>query len=404
MNEQFGNLGKNLAATLQEKGISLTDLSNRDIVALRRALRGDFTKALESNAPLANEVVTSAIAALRPELKPALQSGMFTPNMLRRAAKQQAKGLNKQNIFSKIPNQENMPITPEQTQKLLEGMGKVWKDNRLTGNLSKAIDTRASERLLPGTWLPEPLKRLRKKGLAQKLTEAIKGEDTQFRKGLRSAGDVAGNAALITADPGTFGLNMVKRIADDHHIMPKLKPGRIVQENLQDFFVSQPMQNSFGKGLKGDYVTPFHINTAAKELSDAYASRGTLGAGKKVWDFTRETVDSQVFNPFTSAAKNLSNGIGKAIHDAEITQEQLARAASKGAKKYPVLEKFPLEPKPLSKEKNYIVDRTVKGAKKVSDKSGLTEVGRVLKESEMLRGSGWGALKEGLGGIRSLFM
>ncbi len=209
--------------------------------------------------------------------------------------------------------------------------------------------------------------------------------------------------SLIAADPGTFGLNMVKRTADDHHIMPKLKPGRMVQENLQDFFVTQPMQKSFGKGLRGDYVTPLHLDTAAGELSDAYAARGALGAGKKMWDFTRETVDAQVFNPFTSAAKNLSNGIGKAIHDAGITQDQLAQAASMGAGKYPILGKFPLAPKPLSKAKNFIVDHTVRGAKKVSDKSGLTEAGKVLMESEMPKGSSWEIFKEGLGGIRSLF-
>lgn len=373
LNEQFAHLGKSLQKNLAEKGMSLADLSNRDIVVLRRALAGDFAKALESNSPLANELVGSVVGAYNPQLKALFDKGILTPNMIRRKAARQAKNMGKDgigNLRSQLPIDEpQLPITPEQAQKLLEGFGKTWKENRLTSNLANAINTKASHRYgfksLPNVIRPH------KKGLAQKLVEVNKGEDTALRKTVRGGADIAGNA-LLSLDPLTLGWNGVKRLVDAKWL-GKIKPGKTLQDNLQDFFVTQPVQNSFGKGMKGDYVQPLRLNKGL--INDYREAKDSKSVFKTLKNHALETLDSQVVNPYTAATKHLSNGLGKAVHDAGITPAQLASFAAQNSEKYPILAKLPAEPRGLVKS----IDFTSNAAK-----------------------SGWKSFREGLKNIPSL--
>lgn len=332
LGEKFSHMGAKFEEALKSHGVSKSDLSNRDIVALRRAMRGDIAKAVGSRAPLADKAVISLLESIDPNIKSLVDSGMITPALLRSSARKSIKGIRPEDVSGSL--ESGMQISPEQAGILMEGIGRTFRENRLLGNLVRSLDTRASARAYPDRkFMPGFLRDRRKKGLAQKLREAQAGDEDAISLTLRRGGTLLGEGAITMVDPGTGALNAVKYVADAPWL-GKVKPGKIVQENLQDIFVTQPMTKSYQKGMAGNYVQPFRVEKAPGELLSAVKSRDAAGAHKKLKDYVTETVDAQAFNPMTSAAKHLSNGIGAALHDAGITQAQINQALAKGGERF----------------------------------------------------------------------
>lgn len=347
LNEKFNHMGTKFEEALKRHGINKSDLTNRDIVALRRAMRGDIVKAVGSRAPAADKAVMSLLESIDPNIKSLVDSGMITPGLLRGYARKAARGINPESVAGSL--ESCVQITPEQAGILMEGIGRTFKENRLLGNLVRSLDTRSTARAYPDSKLmPGFLRGRRKKGLAQKLREAQEGDEDVISMTLRRGGTLLGEGAITAVDPGTGALNAVKYMADAPWL-GKIKPGRIVQENLQDIFVSQPLAKSYQKGMAGNYVQPFRVEKAPGELLSAVKGRDAAGAHKKLKDYVAETVDAQAFNPMTSAAKHLSNGIGAALHDAGITQAQINEALAKGGERFAPLRQPFGEKKHISK-------------------------------------------------------
>ncbi|MBR4608793.1 MAG: hypothetical protein IKO41_21615 [Lachnospiraceae bacterium] len=302
MSNKFGDLGLAFRKQLAEHGLRFEDLSNRDIVALRRAMQGDFKKALGSRSPTAAAAVSSLMKTVAPESAVLFNKAKGAQSALRK------------------------DLLPEQVDQVLAGLSDVWKANRLTGNLGKYIGERGSHK---ATGIRGMLGR-NKKGLAAKLMEASKGEDTAFRKGLRNTADAAVTGGLTVADPVTAAIGGVKRIADAKWF-GKFRKGKEIQRNLGDAFVNIPTENALNKGLQGARSSQMEFSKVPGELADAYREGGVLGAAGKGWGYVKDTADAQVMNPFTNAVKNLATDVGNVFHRVGITPEHVQQLKNTGA-------------------------------------------------------------------------
>lgn len=331
---EVGILGQHInefTKTLQEQlvrhGVSLNKLSRKDRVALHYLLQGDFNKFYNLSSKSIDNVIQATIEKKSPEIG-ALLNKIF-------AAKHSPEltGLNN--------------ISKEQIRAFLTNLGETWKENRLTGNLGRYITKKRGGYAHPmlhnvydavgkdslfGSIIKKPATK-RKTDFLQDIEQA-KGSAAhpKINEFVENAAEFTSGQAIDMLDPATGMLNGVKWLASTPFVHKKtilggrfanpLNAGNVlpqVQKELGNVFVTNPLKNSFEKGLSGNRINPMHIEHAASRINE------NTGLIKK---YLTETADSQVMNPVTSTAKDLSNGVGYAAYKAGITPEHIGIAVN----------------------------------------------------------------------------
>ena len=333
--DHFGELGEIFQNHLKRNGMSVKDLTRRDVAALQYILRGDFQKAYKVRSPVAQQlldrVATEARNGAPEELLKRLKNPGTAPT-------------------GPLPT----PPTKEQMRTFLAEAENVYKNNRLTGNLARMFGQRGNRAVNPRLQkiyrnnkdnlfgkLIKPVADRRTKSFPQQFSEAIDTANPVLNNRVANTADAAANALLAVADPGTMLFNGVKRLSSTKHVksdnfkLPLLnkevrnpvKPQAVwAQEQLQDAFMGIPLEGSARLGYSGRRVTPMHIESAVRDIANS-ADKTSL-----MKNYARETLDAQVMNPFTSAVKDLANGFGYAAHKAGLTSNQLNFGAETAAK------------------------------------------------------------------------
>ena len=323
-------IGKKLEQTFARKNITPETLTPRDMVAAKRMLAGDLVGAFKARAPRGRELVLDLVEAIGSGGK-TLKFG----------------DMDATKFVNAIRSGE---ISQDKVIKMLEGMSHTIQNNRATGYLSRSLTRRGGEvvhprinaaynklKNIPGVGLVagpilKPLANRRTTNVLDAAIEALEpAKNPRLNNVLQNVGDAASTVTLSVADPWTGLVNAVKRGASSPYLSkptignirnPISGPGKTIQENLSDQFVSLPLEDSFNKGLQGERVTPFDLIRAHKEFS---RSQNKL---KLLKDYGLETGDSQIINPVTSSLKDLANGFGYAIHNAGIDVDKFKAISS----------------------------------------------------------------------------
>lgn len=340
MGEKASSAGHAFYKYLKQNNIDIDDLTPRDLVVLRRAMRGDFNKAYQSNSPLAKKLTSSFLRSAFPGAgKQTMGASRLSPQDMSTIA----------NVLQETPR-----LTDAQRKILFGELGKTYRNNRLTGNLAAMAETHGNRPLYPRLLafrnrnkdnilgkLVEPFAKKRTENIFKRFNDARVEGNQRLNSIARNSADAAANAALFAVDPLTGGFNAVKRIADakwlpKERIMngrlynPAHRVGATTQRELGDMFVGDPLETSFRSGFQGNRVQPLRVEHSLGDLRRAGSPQERRSLLR---NWAKETADSQIVNPFTAAAKDLANGAGYAMRRAGVTEKNLsgmARAARAG--------------------------------------------------------------------------
>lgn len=190
---QAGESGVHFFKKLKEKGINPEDLSKRDLVQMRRILRGDLEKAMKTDTDNSKAIIES----MSDSIAPGTGVGESTKLMLDKGG-----------------------------DEAVREMEKLWKKNPLTGEMLKGVGDEM--------------------GKYRQVSSPSKGQ--KIGRGITTVGTKAGIGAI---DPTTSAVNVAKRgIASPH--AQKVKGLKQVQDKVQDTAFKNPIKRRFERGLGGE--------------------------------------------------------------------------------------------------------------------------------------------------------
>jgi len=200
---QFVDGGKRFYSFLARQGIQPDELTKRDLVVIRRALRGNFEEALQANNPRKEQLLRAVMSSVSDDV------GAVTPHILRKGRK---------------------PI------KDLEG---VWKENPLTGRLLKGVGDEM--------------------GSLKDVTPS-----TKLQRAARGATTTGVTGGIAYADPTTAMVNVTKRSLASPLVKKAPLVGK-AQDEVNKRMVTNPMKKSFSRGLEGQKEAPAGWSSSARD-------------------------------------------------------------------------------------------------------------------------------------------
>lgn len=191
--KEFVHAGKRFEEALKSQNIEMDQLSNRDIVTIKRLLRGDITQAMKGQSPNRKAMFEAVMHAM------SKQTGGVSEMLLQKG------------------------------QKPLQELEELWKTNPVSNNLLKGVSDQI--------------------GKVKDFSPSTSKE--RFARGATMAG-VTG--AIAAVDPATAVVNVGKHALGADWLR-KFRPAAYIQDKMQQIFVKKPMEKAFNEGVKGHKVT-----------------------------------------------------------------------------------------------------------------------------------------------------
>lgn len=242
MGDELSHAGHTIRERLASRNADGT-ISNRQIVNIRKALGGDFAGVARNRRN--REDLIDIISAINPEAAPMIRSMAI--------------------------HAEKNPMAEQKLMDFLTDLGTEYRANGFLGNIGRNMADRNV---------------FNAKNL-QTLSAGV--EDATANK-IEHAVENLGNAALLYTEPGIGAFNVSKKALASRKPAELAAQGNSVAQKAKDVqdwsnrvFVSEPMKESFRKGLSGQDPT---LREKAMNAFQTYGMNYPIG---KVNDFSRRT-------------------------------------------------------------------------------------------------------------------
>ena len=281
--KEFMHAGKRFSEELTNAGLDVNKLTNRDIVTIKRLLRGDIRQAMNGQSKNKKELFSAVMKAISP------QAG---------------------DVSRLLAEKGDVPLAQ---------LEELWKANPISNDLISGI----SEQIGKVKDLSAPTLR------EQRARQAV------------MAG-VTGAIALI--DPATAAVNVGKHALGNEWIR-KFRPMAYAQDAMNKVFVKDPMERAFRRGVAGDkaaingldnFVMDYAMNPVVNQTTNLVKGIGNIahkngitmqqiddvasGVKKSVSEIKQDGFENFINNKATDT-------IGNVVANSGITKEQINAAA-----------------------------------------------------------------------------